>query len=108
MGQPHPTGRAALRDARATEGFVWDRYVDIFDGGPTVTARTDDIRTVREARPDTVVESWRSRAAEVLAATGRLRDFRACYEGRSRSCAKAGSVIDPEAPAARGSNRRRR
>ena len=30
------------------EGFIWDSYVDVFDGGPTVTARTDDIRTVRE------------------------------------------------------------
>ena len=38
MGQPHPTGRAALRMLEQ-EGFVFDRYIDIFDGGPTVTAR---------------------------------------------------------------------
>ena len=49
IGQPHPSGRAALRMLEH-EGFSFDRYVDIFDGGPTVTARTDDIRTVREAR----------------------------------------------------------
>ena len=36
-------------DARA-EGFVWEGYIDIFDGGPTMTAPTDQIRTVREAR----------------------------------------------------------
>src|SRR5437868_7807078 len=45
MGQPHPTGRAALKMLQA-EGFIWECYIDIFDGGPTVTARTDDIRTV--------------------------------------------------------------
>ncbi len=49
IGQPHPTGRAALKMLE-TEGFVWDSYVDVFDGGPTVTARTDAIRTVRECR----------------------------------------------------------
>ncbi len=47
MGQPHPSGKAALRMLEH-EGFVFDRYIDIFDGGPTVTARTDDIRTIRE------------------------------------------------------------
>src|SRR3569833_1254716 len=39
IGQPHPSGRAALR-MREEEGFIYDRYVDIFDGGPTVTAPT--------------------------------------------------------------------
>ena len=40
MGQPHPSGRAALRMLEA-ENFTFDRYIDIFDGGPTVTAHTD-------------------------------------------------------------------
>ena len=53
IGQPHPTGRAALKMLE-TEGFVWDSYVDVFDGGPTVTARTDDIRTVRDMRSSAV------------------------------------------------------
>ena len=48
IGQPHTRGQAALRMLEA-EGFVWDSYVDIFDGGPTVIAATDKIRTVREA-----------------------------------------------------------
>ena len=50
MGQPHPSGRAALRMLEH-EGFVFDRYIDIFDGGPTVTAATDQIRTIREFGP---------------------------------------------------------
>src|SRR5690349_620824 len=55
IGQPHPSGRAALRMLEH-EGFVFDRYVDIFDGGPTVTAPTDQIRTLQDARTETVAE----------------------------------------------------
>jgi len=55
IGQPHPTGRAALRMLEA-EGFSYDRYIDIFDGGPTVTARTDNIRTVRESHEERIAE----------------------------------------------------
>jgi arginine N-succinyltransferase len=49
IGQPHVKGRAALAMLEA-EGFTYDNYVDIFDGGPTVTARTDQLRSVRESR----------------------------------------------------------
>jgi arginine N-succinyltransferase len=49
MGVPHPSGRAAMRMLEQ-EGFTGDFYVDIFDGGPTMAAATDSIRTVREAR----------------------------------------------------------
>src|SRR5690349_14409772 len=55
IGQPHPSGRAALRMLEH-EGFSFDRYVDIFDGGPTVTAPTDQIRTLQDARTETVAE----------------------------------------------------
>src|SRR3954470_9540481 len=55
MGQPHPSGRAALRMLEQ-EGFVFDRYIDIFDGGPTVTAQTDQIKTIRDSRTETVGE----------------------------------------------------
>ena len=48
IGVPHPSGRAAMRMLE-DEGFAWENYVDIFDGGPTMTARTDQIRSVREA-----------------------------------------------------------
>lgn len=77
IGQPHPTGRAALRMLEA-EGFSYDRYVDIFDGGPTVTARTDQIRTVRESTEETVTEITDGGVMKVLLAAGRLKQFRAC------------------------------
>ncbi len=49
LGVPHPSGRPALR-LLEKEGFRHDHYVDLFDGGPTVTAATDDIATIRAAR----------------------------------------------------------
>ncbi|HXH53429.1 MAG TPA: arginine N-succinyltransferase [Sphingomicrobium sp.] len=82
IGQPHPSGRAALRMLEE-EGFAYDRYVDIFDGGPTVTARTDDIRTAREACYETIAEIGDGGKQKMLVATGRLGDFRAgCASAR--------------------------
>lgn len=92
IGQPHPSGRAALRMLEH-EGFVFDRYIDIFDGGPTVTARTDDIRTVREAREERISEIGEGGTQKVLAATGRLKDFRACCAS-IKKLPKKGVVID--------------
>jgi arginine N-succinyltransferase len=95
MGQPHPTGRAALRMLEQ-EGFVFDRYIDIFDGGPTVTARTDDIRTIREARAERVCEIEDGGPTKVLAAAGTLKDFRAACASVKRM-GKKGLTIDREA-----------
>jgi arginine N-succinyltransferase len=95
MGQPHPSGRAALRMLEH-EGFVFDRYIDIFDGGPTVTARTDDIRTVRESREEKIAEIAEGGTHKVLAAAGRLKHFRACCASVKR-LARKGVVIDPAA-----------
>jgi arginine N-succinyltransferase len=95
MGQPHPSGRAALRMLEE-EGFYFDRYLDIFDGGPTVTADTDDIRTIRESTRDTVCEIADGGTIKALAASGSLKDFRAC-SASVRKLAKKGICIDPEA-----------
>jgi arginine N-succinyltransferase len=78
MGQPHPTGRAALKMLE-NEGFIWDSYVDIFDGGPTVTARTDTIKTIKEAVTVTVADHEPENGSSMLVAHGRLKDFVACY-----------------------------
>ena len=78
IGQPHPTGKAALKMLEI-EGFVWDSYVDIFDGGPTVTSRTDNIRTIREAQTLCVLDREPANGRPMLVAHGRLEDFVACY-----------------------------
>ena len=95
IGQPHPSGRAALRMLEE-EGFIHDRYIDIFDGGPTVTAPTDRIRTVREAARETVLEVGQGGKQQAILATGRLKDFTACYASIKRVPRK-GLCIDSEA-----------
>jgi arginine N-succinyltransferase len=95
IGQPHPSGRAALRMLEE-EGFAYDRYIDIFDGGPTVTAQTDSIRTVREASLETICEIGEGGRTRSVLAAGRLKNFRACF-GSTKRAAKKGICIDAEA-----------
>ena len=95
MGQPHPSGRAALRMLEE-EGFYFDRYIDIFDGGPTVTVDTDDIRTIRESTIETVCEIADGGKVKVLAGAGRLKNFRACCAS-VKKLPKKGVCIDREA-----------
>jgi arginine N-succinyltransferase len=93
IGQPHAKGRAALAMLER-EGFVYDNYVDIFDGGPTVTARTDQLRTVREAQAARIGELCPRGAGDgdgpahgfhrALVATGHLTGF-AVWIGHVRS-----------------------
>lgn len=95
MGQPHPSGRAALRMLEE-EGFTHDRYIDIFDGGPTVTAPTDRIRTVHESACEAVLEVGEGGKQKVILAAGKLSDFTACYAS-VRRVPRKGLCIDSEA-----------
>ena len=95
IGQPHPSGRAALKMLES-EGFVYDRYVDIFDGGPTVTVPTDQIRTIRESELETVAEIADGGNQKAIVATGRLSGFRAACAS-IRKIPKKGICIGPEA-----------
>jgi arginine N-succinyltransferase len=79
MGVPHPSGRAAMKMLER-EGFAYDCYVDIFDGGPTMVSQTDQIRTVRESRECVVgAVSDEAGAQQMLLGAGRLGRFAACY-----------------------------
>ncbi|HYD38308.1 MAG TPA: arginine N-succinyltransferase [Allosphingosinicella sp.] len=79
MGVPHPSGRAAMKMLEA-DGFSFDGYIDIFDGGPTMAAATDRIRTVAGAREEVLAEVSDSEGGQpMLVATGRLADFTACW-----------------------------
>ncbi|HEU4705496.1 MAG TPA: arginine N-succinyltransferase [Sphingomicrobium sp.] len=100
MGLPHPSGRAALRMLEE-EGFTFDRYIDIFDGGPTVTAPTDRIRTVRESARETILEVGEGGKQQMILAAGKLTDFVACGASVKR-VARKGLVIDSQAAALLG------
>jgi len=83
IGVPHPSGRAAMRMLE-NEGFAWENYIDIFDGGPTMTARTDQIRSIREAKDVTITEISHSAGEQKsdqkkLLTLGRLHAFKAAY-----------------------------
>ncbi len=83
IGVPHPSGRAAMRMLEE-EGFAWENYIDIFDGGPTMTVRTDQIRSIREARDAQIVAisdnlGEHQRGEKRLLATGTLAAFRTAY-----------------------------
>jgi arginine N-succinyltransferase len=96
MGVPHSSGRAAMKMLER-EGFVYDCYVDIFDGGPTMVARTDEIRTVREAR-DMVLErlSDEGGGQDMMIAAGQRASFAVCY-GHVRAAADGGAMLDTRA-----------
>lgn len=55
IGKPHADSARAL-SLLIREGFHFADYVDIFDGGPTVQCRTDDIRSVQETRSERVAD----------------------------------------------------
>lgn len=78
IGVPHPTGRAAMRMLE-NEGFAYEGYVDIFDGGPTMTARTDNVKSVAEARPAKVSAVDLDIGERALVATGELGSFKSAY-----------------------------
>jgi len=104
IGMPHPSGRAAMRMLE-NEGFHWENYIDIFDGGPTMTVRTEQIRSIKEAADAKIVAVDASLGEHKggekdLVSFGRLGSFRAAYGWLDRR--DGGVAIDPEAAALLG------
>ena len=93
MRKPHPSGEAAMRMLER-EGFSGDGYIDIFDGGPTMSANTEQIRSIRDARPLTLTAVTDSPAGErMMIAAGALQDFAAGF-GSVRVEADGGATLD--------------
>ncbi|PZU17443.1 arginine N-succinyltransferase [Qipengyuania sp. YIM B01966] len=95
IGMPHPSGRAAMRMLE-DEGFAFEDYLDIFDGGPTMTARTDNVRSIAAARAGKLVATDLDEGDKAILAAGRLGTFRACYGLRSLA-ADGTLAINPDA-----------
>ncbi|WP_265571232.1 arginine N-succinyltransferase [Sphingomicrobium nitratireducens] len=102
IGQPHPTGRAALKMLQR-ENFVWDCYVDIFDGGPTVVAPTDQVKSVADAEWYRVEDEFSGEGGDkMMVATGRLENFMCCQavgrieDGAIRLSPQAMEILDLE------------
>ncbi|MBS7663148.1 arginine/ornithine succinyltransferase subunit alpha [Pseudomonas lalucatii] len=77
MGQVHPRAQVTF-DILMREGFETDNYIDIFDGGPTLHARTSGIRSIAQSRtaPVRIGEPGGGGRA-YLVCNGQLQDFRA-------------------------------
>jgi arginine N-succinyltransferase len=95
IGLPHPSGRAAMRMLEG-EGFSHDGYIDIFDGGPTMCATTDRIRSVAEAREVVIARIAENPAPRTIVSQGSLTGFTAAW-GQIE-----GDTIDPASAAALG------
>ena len=101
MRRPHPSGEAAMKMLER-EGFINDGYVDIFDGGPTMSVPTDQIRTLRDARELVLAGTGDSHGGEkMLLAAGRLGDFASAF-GRVQAAADGTAVLDPASAALLG------
>lgn len=75
IGRVHRDGAAALALLRK-EGFELSGLIDVFDGGPTVTARRDAIRTVADARDRPVVIGAPAGGEMMLLSTKAIHAFR--------------------------------
>ena len=93
VGIPHPSGRAAMRMLE-NEGFAFENYVDIFDGGPTMTARTDQVNSIRNARTDTIT-AIADGTIRALGAAGKCADFRCTFANVGE--AEGGVTLNTEA-----------
>ena len=97
IGMPHPSGRAAMRMLEK-EGFESKDYIDIFDGGPTMEAEIDEVKSIAGSRESTIAEIAAG-GKHSLVANGRLEGFRCCYGDVERKGANE-VTIDPAAAAA--------
>jgi arginine N-succinyltransferase len=76
IGQVHDNTRPAI-ELLKSEGFTFNGYVDIFDAGPTVEAKVDNIRTVRSSSVKTVTIGDNPGGSPVMIANDKLEGYRA-------------------------------
>lgn len=81
MGRPHREGERALKLLQE-EGFHYEGYIDIFDGGPTVMAYVDDLRAIKSHQRQVIADiaSLDPRdGQDALVSCGSLADFKAAH-----------------------------
>lgn len=77
IGQVHPRAQVPF-DILMREGFEAEHYIDIFDGGPTVHARTSGIRSIAQSRLAPVRLGAPAQTGRLyLVANNETRNFRA-------------------------------
>jgi len=77
MGLVHPSVQVTF-DILMREGFETDHYIDIFDGGPSMHARTTGIRSIAQSRVTPIRLAENGKAGRpYLVSNCQLQDFRA-------------------------------
>lgn len=93
IGVPHTSGRAAMRMLE-NENFSYDGYVDIFDGGPTMIAKTNDVTSIRNAQ-SAAITGMADGDTKSIISNGSFQDFQATYAMVTENA--DGVTIDAEA-----------
>ena len=77
LGQPHPSGTGAMRLLQS-EGFIFSGTIDLFDGGPIMSAHRDTIRTIMTSKSVGLVGATDAlNSKQALITAGLVSDFRA-------------------------------
>ena len=77
IGLPHPTSQRAEKILKE-EGFQFNFYIDIFDAGPTLETRLNQIKTIntQQLRKVTEIKPVDKQESNTLVANTHLRHFR--------------------------------
>ncbi len=89
LGKPHDDALPAF-NMLLREGFAFRGYIDVFDAGPLVDARIDDIATINESKVFEVAIGAPGEAPAMLVAAGFLGSFRVA---RGSAKAEDGKLI---------------
>lgn len=75
IGKPHDTSKAAM-ELLKSQGFRYNNLLDIFDGGPSISADIDQIKTVQDAHKRKVMAGTPPQDGQkVLVCKNSLADF---------------------------------
>lgn len=77
IGQVHVDGTGAQK-LLEREGFVFERTVDIFDGGPLLAAPRDSLRTLRESQCLNIRQGTIENGKFMRLSNNKITNFRAC------------------------------
>ena len=78
MGETHPAGVGAKKFLEA-EGFRYSGMIDIFDGGPSMSAPLIDLRTIKDSRRLVPVVSNKKLTLRALVSNDRIGGFRCIF-----------------------------
>lgn len=85
IGKPMDAGRRAM-ELLEEEGFMYDKVVDIFDAGPILRAKVDQLKTIKKMDQGlAAVSDERMLTSPTMIATSSLRHFRVIHEPMIRT-----------------------